>query len=223
MHNSGGVAVFLCFCSVISWSQPDCSGKGQIEGVVLDAEGRSLVSAKVSILSEECAVIGVEPTATTDDQGHFLLRGVPIGLNGVYAQKPEDGYPDTTAAIYLDASVPPPKVTVRSAETVTGVVVRLGTKAGLLSGEVVDKESSQPVVTARVRISIPDNERIMLSMGVDRNGRFQLLLPARPVSFVVSAPGYNTWNIVDGQPDGVIRLQPEERRELSIKLYRQKN
>jgi hypothetical protein len=178
----------------------------------------------VSILSEECAVIGIEPTATSDDQGHFLLRGVPPGLDGVYAQKPEAGDPDTTAAIYLDDSALPPKVTVRSGETVAGVVVRLGNKAGLISGEVVEEENSQPVVAARVKISIPDNDRIMLSVGADRAGHFQLLVPARPVRLVVSAPGYSTWQFLgsQGQP-GIIRLEPQEKKDLSIRLHKQKD
>jgi hypothetical protein len=126
-------------------------------------------------------VIGIEPTATTNNQGRFQLRGVPVGLDGIYAQKPAAGYPDTTAAIYLDDSALPPKVTVRSGETVTGVVVVLGKKAGLVSGDVIDGDTSQPVAAARIRISLPDNDRVMLSMGTDGNGHFDLLLPTRPV------------------------------------------
>jgi len=224
MQKPGFLAIFLCLCWATPWAQPDCSGRGGIDGVVLDLEGRPVAGAKVSILSEECAVTGIEPTATSDDQGHFLLRGAPTGLDGVYAQKPEAGYPDTTAAIYLDDSAPPPKVTVRSGETVTGVVVRLGNKAGLISGEVVDEGTSQPVVTARIRISIPDNDRIMLSMGTDGTGHFHLLLPSRLVNFEVRAPGYKAWQFMGAQgPPGIIHLQPEEKRELIVRLQKQRS
>ncbi|MGH9500081.1 MAG: carboxypeptidase regulatory-like domain-containing protein [Terriglobales bacterium] len=213
----------VCLSSAVSSAQADCSRKGQIEGTVVDADSRPVVGAKVSILAEECTVTGIEPGAVTDAHGRFLLTSVPVGLNGVYAQKPESGYPDTTGAIYLDDSALPPKVSVRSGEVASGVVVRLGKKAGLVLGEVVDEDTLQPVVTARVKLSLPENERIMISMTTDRDGRFRLLLPARPVRFAVYAPGYNAWQFAGSQePAGVIYLGSEERKELTIKLHSEK-
>jgi hypothetical protein len=223
MTKSGLVIMMFCLSSVLSWAQEDCSKKGQIEGVVVDAEDRSVAGAKVSILSEECTVVGIEPTAITDEHGHFLLAGVPVGVSGVFAQKLGSGYPDTTSAIYHDDSALPPKVTVRSGETASGVVVRLGRKAGLILGEVVDEENLQPVLTARIKISLPDNERIMLSIGTDRSGRFRLLIPAQPVRLAVTASGYETWQFTEQGPPGIIHIEPEARRELTIKLHKQKN
>jgi hypothetical protein len=223
MYKSGFVILLVCLPSAVSWAQTDCSRKGGIAGTVVDTDARPVVGAKVSILSEECTVTGIEPGAVTDAHGRFLLTGVPVGLSGIYAQKPESGYPDTTGAIYLDDSALPPKVTVRSGDVIAGVVVRLGRKAGLVLGEVVDEENLQPIVTARVKISLPDNERIMLSMATGRDGRFQLLLPTRPVRFIVYAPGYDAWQFTSSrEPAGIIRMESEERRELSIKLHREK-
>jgi hypothetical protein len=223
MYKCALAAGILCVASVISFAQLDCSERGQIEGTVLDSGSRPVERVRVSILSEQCAVIGIQPRATTDSRGHFLLSGVPVGLSGVYGQKPEAGYPDTTAAIYLDDSAPPPKVTVHTGERVSGVIVRLGNKAGSIFGEILDADTLQPVISARIRLSIPDNERIMFSKGTDRSGRFELLVPARPIRIVVSAPGYESWELTDvGQTAGIIRLEPDEKRELNIKLNKQK-
>src|SRR5579864_2938932 len=113
-------AVLFCFVCPLLCAQTDCKGQGQIEGSVMDNEGKPVASAKVSILPEQCAVIGIEPTAMTDMEGHFVLSHAPVGLTGVFAQKPEASYPDTTAAIYGDDSAPIPKVIVRSGEVVSG-------------------------------------------------------------------------------------------------------
>jgi hypothetical protein len=216
--------VVVTVCSAFAFAQMDCPGKGQIEGKVVDSDGLPVANAEVTVLPEQCVITGFKVEVKTKADGSFVLSGVPSGLNGVHAQKPESGYPDTTAAIYDDDSAPAPKVVVRSGETVPGVIVRLGKKAGFVSGEVVDEETSQPVVTARVRMSVPENDRIMLSMGVNRGGHFELLVPARPVRLVVRAPGYSAWQFIGNQePAGVIRLRPEERRELSIKLHKEKN
>jgi hypothetical protein len=44
------------------------------------------------------------------------------------------------------------------------------------------------------------------------------------VRLVVSAPGYDAWQFIDSQggPPGVIRLESEEKKELSIRLHKQK-
>jgi hypothetical protein len=44
----------------------------------------------------------------------------------------------------------------------------LGRKLRAVTGQIVDADSSQPVVTARIRISKPGNDRIMMSIGPDR-------------------------------------------------------
>lgn len=217
------VAMLGYFWLVPVVAQDNCAGQGQIAGQVVDKDGRPVDHAMVSILSEECVVIGIAPSAKTDNQGRFLLSGVPVGRNGVFAQKPEAGYPDTTAAIYGDDSVSTPKAVVAAGKTTNDVIVRLGEKAGMIRGEIIDADSLKPVVTARIKISLPDNDRIMLSIGPDVSGHFSLLAPARPVKFVVSAPGYNSWQYKSASaqdPPGVIHVDSGAKVELSIRIQK---
>jgi hypothetical protein len=99
----------------------------------------------------------------------------------------------------------------------SGVIVRLGRKAAVVTGQIVDADSSQPVVPARIRISKPGNDRIMMSKGPDLNGRFHVLLPPPPVTFAVKAAGYEPWQFTgpDQVAPGVIQLESEETTELS--------
>jgi hypothetical protein len=48
----------------------------------------------------------------------------------------------------------------------SGVIVKLGRKLRAVTGQIVDADSSQPVVTARIRISKPGNHRIMTMAAV---------------------------------------------------------
>jgi|HubBroStandDraft_4_1064222.scaffolds.fasta_scaffold43415_3 hypothetical protein len=215
--------VMLVLYSISAFAQVDCVGEGRIEGRVVDSDRRPVADAEVTVLSEQCVVTGFnKPEAKSNTEGSFVLSHVPLGLNGVHAQKPESGYPDTTAAIYDDDSAPTPKVVIRSGEVVSGVIVKLGKKAGTVTGQIVDADNSQPVVAARIRISKPDNDRIMMSMGPDLSGRFHLLLPPRPVTLTVKAAGYEPWQFTgpDQVAPGVIQLKSEETTELTVRLQK---
>jgi len=177
----------------------------------------------VAVLSEECAVVGIEPTAITDTSGKFLLSNAPPGRNGVHASKESDLYPDTRLAIYSNDSAPP-KIVVHAEEVTTGIVVKLGAKAAILNGEIIDGETLEPVLSSRIRLSKVDNDDIMKSQGPDSSGAFRLLVPSQPVRLVITAPGYSSWQY-KGQGEvspGVIQLKPEEKVDVTVKLERER-
>ncbi len=215
---------WFCLLFVPAFARDKCAGQGQITGQVVNEEGMPVSDAAVSILSEECVVVGIAPVAKTDERGRFSLSGVPVGLNGVYAQKTESGYPDMTAAIYGDGAFPAPKVVISAGATTSNVVIHLGKKAGVVRGEIIDVDTLKPVITARIKISLPDNDRIMLSMGPDSAGHFSLLMPVKPVRFVVSAPGYETWQYSEREEtSGVIRVESGANVDLSIRIHKLQN
>src|SRR5580704_17396072 len=94
----------------------------------------------------------------------------------------------------------------------SGVIVKLGRKLRAVTGQIVDADSSQPVVTAR----------IMMSIGPDLNGRFHVLLPPRPVTLTVKAAGYEPCQFTgpDQVAPGVIQLKSEETTELTVRLQK---
>ena len=206
--------LLLVFCPLAVLAQHNCNGRGQIEGLVIDENGEPAPSAEVSFPSEECAVTGIEPTATSDAAGKFRLSGVPIGINEVYASKSGAGYSDTRFAIYLDDPSAIPKVVVRPDETVSNVVVRLAKKVEAVAGKILDTETLQPILTSRITISKPDAAHIMLSIGPDSGGGFRLMVPPRPTKFMISAPEYETWLFAGpGEVSpGVVELKSDRRQ-----------
>ncbi len=64
----------------------------------------------------------------------------------------------------------------------------------------------------------------MLSMGPDSAGHFSLLMPVKPVRFVVSAPGYETWQYSEREEtSGVIRVESGANVDLSIRIHKLQN
>src|SRR5262249_16172783 len=153
--------VFLVLTSLAA--RTDCGGTGRVQGRVVDKDGNSVVGAEVTILSEECVVVGIEPSAKSQSNGSFELNNVPIGRVGVYASKPKAGYPDTRFAIYSIEPESVAKVVVRHDEVTSGVTVSLGAKAGTIFGAVLDRETLKPILSARLVLSKTDNDRIMFS------------------------------------------------------------
>src|SRR5690606_1469201 len=88
--------------------------------------GRPVDGARVYARPTEQKLEGYPPApATSDVDGHFVLRGVPAGSYRVYAESKRVG-----------AFTPGPAVTVRDGEDRTGVEVELNL-AGSIAGSVV--------------------------------------------------------------------------------------
>jgi hypothetical protein len=196
---------------------------GDINGRVVDALGKPVPNAEVRTLPEQCTVVGLEPAASTDDNGNFHLRGVPEGLNTVFAKKEYEGYPDARFAVFASETDRFPNVVVKPAEQISGVIITLGPKGGVLSGRVVDG-AGQSVITARVVLARVDKPQWKYSRTVDQKGEFRVVLPARALHFSVTAPGYETWEYAGPEElsPGVVQLRPNDRIEISVPLKRER-
>jgi hypothetical protein len=177
-------------------------------------------NAEVTTLPELCVVVGLEPVALTDSNGDFRLSRVPEGPNTIFAKKEEAGYPDARFAVYTGDESKFPRIVVQPSVITSGVRVTLGKKTGTFLGNVVDAETSIPIVAARVVITRVDNPQLMYSTSVGLKGDFRLLLPSRPSRLQVTAPGYKTWTPPDSRftKAGVIQLGPEESIEMGVRL-----
>lgn len=188
-----------------------------IEGRVLDDADRPVVNVHVSAFPLECAVGGLlGAPAKTDAEGKFLLTGVLAGLTAVYTSKPESGYPDTSLAFY-GVEYPPQKVVVRAGQATRDVVIRLA-RAEVVAGKVLDRETSQPLLNAWIRVSRVDNEDLRLSLGPDFTGAFRFLLPTAKVRIEIKAEGYDPW-LFTGLPDEVGLLVTQLESYASLKFF----
>jgi hypothetical protein len=206
---------------LVAWSvaafADGCSGVGVIEGRVVDGANQSVVNVHVSAFPLECAVGGLlGAPAKTDAEGKFRLTGVLAGLTEVSTSKPESGYPDNSLAFY-GVEYPPAKVVVRAGQATRGVVIRL-TKSEVVAGRVLDQETSQPLLNARIRVSRIENDGLTLSVGVDFTGGFRFLLPNAKVNIEIRAEGYEPW-FFTGLPNGVGLLVTQLASYVSVKSF----
>jgi hypothetical protein len=167
---------------------------GTISGRVIDATGAPV--EKVIVNAENTAApTRLLPRAETDRDGAFSIAGLAPGRYELFTKKEEDGYPRTEFNLY-DVGPPNPQVTVYSRQTTQGITLRLGPKAALLTGQVVDAVTKQPLKHADItvrRLDLPDRFlRTGLSLPVEL-GEFKLLVPSVAFTVQVTETGYEDW------------------------------
>jgi hypothetical protein len=198
---------------------------GAISGRVLDADGVPV--EKVVVMAENIALPARNlPRAETNRDGEFTIAGLTPGRYEIYTTKEEDGYPRTEFNLY-DVGPPNPQVTVNSRQIAQGLTVRLGPKAALLTGQVVDAVTKEPLrhadITVR-RVDLPDRFlRTGLSLPVEL-GEFKLLVPSVAFTVKVTETGYEDWYYKsgDGQPASSLLLESNTTKHLMIALQRKR-
>lgn len=199
---------------------------GTILGRVLDADGRPV--EKVIVTAENTAhPVRNLPRAETNRDGEFTIARLTPGKYELYTHKEEDNYPRTAFNLY-DVGLPTPQVTVYSRQTAQGIIVRLGPKAALLTGQLIDAATREPLKHADItvrRVDLPDRFlRTGLSLPVDL-GEFKLLVPSVAFTVKVTETGYEDWYYKSGdeeQTKSSLRLQPNTTKHLMIALQRSK-
>jgi hypothetical protein len=197
---------------------------GTVSGRVLDADGRPV--EKVIVTAENHAVhVRNLPRAETSGEGEFTIAGLAPGRYELYTKKEEDGYPRTEFNLY-DVGLPNPEVTVSSGQTAQGIVVRLGPKAALLTGQVIDAVTKEPLSHADItvrRVDLPDRFlRKGLSLPVEL-GEFRLLVPSVAITVKVTEAGYEDWyykSESEGPKTSSLLLEPNTTKHLVIALQR---
>jgi hypothetical protein len=138
---------------------------------------------------------GAEHRVVSDGAGRFTLTNLWLARYRVFALKEEDGYPDTSSAVYDNGKIP--IVELSASERVIDVRVTIGPKAAILTGSITDASSGKPVSLPRIRIW-------RWTDGIDRNTEFRdasahanyrlLVPPSKEVGLEISAEGYETWS-----------------------------
>jgi hypothetical protein len=203
------ISIFLL--SALGVSAQDHS-TGLISGTAVDENGSPVQGALVNASS--VAVPGIMQHTLiryvlTDAAGRFSIDRLDWGKYELFTKKEGSAYPNTSFSFYFSGSIPEVTITPRS--PTADVQIRLGPKAGILTGSVTNAETGAPVNAGfkLVRVS-PANNWFSTSQA----SNYRVLLPSSTdVRVEVSAPGYKTW-----ASSGPLRLQSGEEMRLDISL-----
>jgi len=188
----------------------------RISGTVVDAHDRPVANAIV-YAEEQIAPFGdaYRIQATTDRSGHFDFGArLKHGVFEVYARKARDGYPDPNSAFYRSSDFSPETVQLFGERPEPKVTLKLGDKAGLLTGKITDADTGRPLEAGVVLVNLQtDAGRNQVV-----NGKFRELLPANTVVDVLVecvCQDHENWSRFETKVD----LQPGEEKNLDIRLY----
>jgi hypothetical protein len=193
---------------------------GEIEGRVLDADGRpvgeAVVYAEANGISNELI-----PSARTNGDGLFRIAIVP-GVYRIYAGKESEGYPESMSPIYRGA-VRSTRVAVHLGETTGGVVLRVGPKLGRLTGSVIDGTTRKPIADVTITLRLAHNQAISLETNVDEGGHFTFIAPLRAFTIEAKASGYEDWSYTAGaagQKVTPLKVVPNSTTKLTVSMRR---
>jgi hypothetical protein len=148
------------------------------------------------------------PQAETDAKGRFVIHHVPWRTFRVLAGKPNAGYLSTFTFGNFYGRGRIPEVTLSPQAPAATVVVRIGPKAGILSGVIVSARTGEPITQAIIQLR---NAR-GASVGESAPAHFNRLIPSEMViALTVSAPGFEPWR-------WTVKMTPGERKVVTIRL-----
>jgi hypothetical protein len=198
-----------------SW---ECSKAGQentgsINGIVVDAQGKTVTGAWVTIICGNRPLGGRIPGALSDERGHFEVDSLELGRRGVSACKEDD-----------DVACPPFFIVAHSIQvTLTAKVpfrtvkIHLGDKGSVITGMVKDAISRKPLAASFTLrpLRFPDRPMSMSSPAAFRI----FIVPSTDYGFEVSAPGYKNWSFAEQyNPSRPLRLAPGAHLNLDVQL-----
>jgi hypothetical protein len=154
----------------------------------------------------------------SDKNGRFELDHWPMGTLRLFGFKPEDGYPDVNRNLTAEVTLTPQA-------PVAMVTVKLGPKAGILTGSVRDRNTGKSVEGVTLTYYAVDasirGRASEMNASSSSGSSLEVTVPAATDLIVfLSSPGYKTWFYTDASNDSrpVLHLQSGERRSLEIEL-----
>lgn len=210
----------LLLCALLTHAQTSkqSPSEGRIVGVVLNEEGQPVEHAYV------CTTIYEQHGSTTGchgysgKEGQFELDHWPMGTLSLFAIKPEEGYVDATKRLTAKVSLTPEA-------PLAVVIIKLGSKAGILAGSVRDRNTGETVKEVKLTYIAVDGHirgcASEMNSSSSAGSSFEVTLPtAIDLIVFLSARGYKTWfyTVASNDSRPVLRLQPGERRSLNIEL-----
>jgi hypothetical protein len=207
------LALVLIFASGFTSPQPQHRPTGEIRGVVTDRDGRPVSSAVVFVVPQALTLEGVTPrSAKTGEDGKFFFDGhFSPGTYTLYSRKEQEGYPDPTDRFYSDSRTET-EIQLTADKPSATVEVRLGKKAGILEGRVIDVNTGAAITARLVFYDRNGNQHFLMVEGKYR----ALLPPGKDLGLMVSSPKYESRVAV-----ARLQLEPGQQVHLDIPLSKE--
>ena len=193
-------------------------GTVTVQGHVFKADGTPLSGARVVVFPLEMGYSGVLPAATTDDKGAYKLSSQPYGKTRLIAIKFDEGYPDTTYAIYAPMEERNTEVMLRPGVVLTGVDIKLPPPDGRLQLTIVDANTGQSLQRCRIHLEREEEPRVREDRDCESSGLL-IALPHRQIKIVVSSGGHQSTTVVDPITTmPFVDLQANENRKIRVEM-----
>jgi hypothetical protein len=186
---------------------------GSINGIVIDARGKPVAGAWVSVFCGNRPLGGRIPGALSDERGRFVVDSLELDQCNVSACKEVDDVP-CPPFFYVAHSI---QVTLTAKVPFLTVKVQLGEKGTVITGMVRDASSGKPLAASFMLRLVKDPNQGMSSSSPPAFRIF--VAPSTDYSLEFSAPGYKDWSYANHHsPSGPLRLAPRAHLHLDVQL-----
>jgi hypothetical protein len=209
------LAFALIATSALAYAQTTPLPDAEIKGTLTDQSGSPVAGATVYAVPQFLTFDNITPRSVkTDDNGRFDFRGgFELGTYKLYARKDKDGYLDPFDRFYADSKAETPKVDLTEDHRSATVTWKLGEKAGVVAGRVLDAVSGAPT---KAYLAFMDSEGNGHHVVVRDDGQYRALVPpGKDLTLMVRAvsppSGFQ-------RPLATLRLEPGQEIYMDISV-----
>jgi len=208
------VALLILFTtSAVSVGREQESDWHKVTGVVTNVDGSRIAGACVSAMPTDRSSAGTLECTHSDQNGVFTMR-LRAGRYLIRARDEAEGYPDPNFLLSKDPATRFPEVLVSHSD-VSGLSVVLGSKGGVIEGEIRERNNGMPISKAKVTISDAHDLKAFVEVFSNQSGHFAFTVPRKAIVISVSASGYKAVRLYDGTE---FTLSGGERRDVTVEL-----
>ncbi len=194
-----------------------------LAGHVLYKTGAPVRNAEVE-MHFYAPMSGIKPQPQkTDESGAFTLQTPPFGEGVISASKESEGYPNAALAYYERAAYKSIRqVDIKPDTKLDEIVLIFGDPDATIQFTIQAADTRDAVRNARVAVDLLSQPNVAGSYSATREGTFRFVLPKRPVSVRITAPGYVEWSYVDEQGRMSLQMKPGTHQQKLVLLTRVK-
>lgn len=142
-----------------------------VHGIVTDGNNQPFVKARVELVQPFRAGNPITAATSTDSGGYYEFNVVSPGRYQLFASKPKEGYGDPLGSFFAAGHPVAPYFTLKDENEILGINIDVGQPDGILTGDIRDQESEQPLPQASIRMVILDDASKFVQFGPMRKVR----------------------------------------------------